>query len=167
MKPDSIQIRLAAEHDESSILALVRSERLNPFDLDWRRFVVAAAGADLVGAAQLRAHADDSRELGSLVVRRDVRGRGIASRLIDALLGAHGPRVFMITGAAFASHYARWGFRHIPPERAPWPVRRNYWLGRLAGIQSFLAGRDPKRLAVLYRLAIAAPWRSQGRWPAM
>jgi hypothetical protein len=37
-------------------------------DLDWRRFLVATFDAGIVGAVQLRQHADTSRELGSLVV---------------------------------------------------------------------------------------------------
>jgi hypothetical protein len=36
--------------------------------------------------AQLRWHDDDSRELGSLRGSQDARGRGIAARLIDAML---------------------------------------------------------------------------------
>jgi len=162
-----ITIRAAREIDETAILALVRSERLNPFDLDWRRFMLAADSGGIVGAVQLREHADGSRELGSLVVRRHARRHGVAARLIDALLALQRTRVFMITGAAFAWHYERWGFRSIEPIQAPWPILRNYWLGRLSGVQSFLAGRTPTNLAVLHRQPAAAPWRSQGPWPAV
>lgn len=167
MKPPFFAIRFAAEHDQHAITTLVRGERLNPFDLDWRRFAVATDPSGIVGAAQLREHVDGSYELGSLVVRREARRRGIASRLIDTLLLAQHSRVFMITGTAFARHYERWGFRHIEPVQAPWPIRRNYWLGRLAGIQSLLTGRRPNELAVLDRVAVTAPWRSQGPWPAV
>ena len=160
-------IRAARADDEAAILALVRSERLNPFGLDWRCFVLAVDPGGIVGAVQLRKHEDGSRELGSLVVRRQARRHGIGSRLIDALLARRHARVFMITGAAFARHYERWGFRRIGPLQAPWPILRNYWLGRLAGVQSLLAGREPNRLAVLERRSAAAPWRSQGPWPAV
>jgi len=162
-----IVIRPATDCDASSIVTLVRSERLNPFDLDWRRFVVAVDGSAMLGAVQLRRHADGSRELGSLVVRPDARRRGIASRLIDAALSAHGLRIFMITGARFAHHYERWGFRRIASRRAPWPILRNYWVGRLAAVQSFVTGRQPNALAVLERIPTPAPWRSQGSSPAM
>jgi len=168
MKPNHvIAVRPATDCDASDIVTLVRSERLNPFDLDWRRFVVATDGTEVVGAVQVRRHPDGSRELGSLVVRKDARRHGIASRLIDAALSAYGLRIFMITGTRFAHHYERWGFRRIASRRAPWPVLRNYWLGRLAAIQSFLAGRPPNTLAVLERVPAAAPWRSQGSSPAM
>jgi N-acetylglutamate synthase-like GNAT family acetyltransferase len=146
------RIRRAREADEHVITTLVRSEHLNPLDLDWRRFMLAVDATGLVGAAQLRWHNDDSCELGSLVVRTDARGRGIAARLIDALLARAATRVCMITGAAFAGHYAHWGFRRIEPSTAPWAVRRNYYFGRfIGGALSFVSGRAPKELAVLHR----------------
>ena len=80
-----ITIRPATNQDQLAIRALVRTERLNPTDLNWPNFVVAAGERGLVGAVQLRIHTAGSRELGSLVVRKEARGQGIASRLIDAL----------------------------------------------------------------------------------
>ena len=146
-----IRIRTASQSDQAAITTLVHSERLNPYDLDWRRFVVATDAGGIVGAVQLRRHSDGSRELGSLVVRREARRYGVASRLIDALLATVKSRVFMITGSAFAAHYARWGFRRITPLDAPAPIVRNYCFGQLMGILSFIAWRRPKRLAVLDR----------------
>ncbi len=151
--PVPIRICSATEQDQLSITALVRSERLNPLDLDWHRFVVATDHAGVVGAVQLRKHFDGSRELGSLVVRKGARGRGIAARLIDALLSTQTARIFMITRAAFATHYERWGFRPVEPVDAPSPIRRNYLFGRLAGILSLLQGRRPNKLVVLDRNA--------------
>jgi len=150
-----IRIRSAMESDQTAIATLVHTERLNPFDLDWRRFVVASDASGIVGAAQLRQHFDGSRELGSLVVCRSARSLGIASRLIDALLLRQRGRVFMITGSRYAAHYARWGFHRISPFDASLAVLGNYWLGRIAGIQNLLTGRKPKTLAVLRRSALA------------
>ena len=148
------RIRRAREADEYAIATLVHSERLNPLDLDWRRFVLAVDPDGIAGAAQLRKHDDESRELSSLVVREDARGRGVATRIIDALLEPVMTRVCMITGAAFAGHYARWGFRRIDPSMAPAAVRRNYHLGRfIGGTHSVLSGRDPRTLAILERPA--------------
>jgi N-acetylglutamate synthase-like GNAT family acetyltransferase len=150
MDTAALTIRRATERDELAITSLVRSEHLNPIGLDWRRFVIAVDAAGVAGAVQLRRHPDDARELGSLVVRPDARGRGIAARLIDALLATAGARVLMITGAAFAAHYARWGFRRIEPARAPRTVRFNYYFGQfVGGAMSIVAGRRPKRLAIL------------------
>jgi hypothetical protein len=49
-----------------------RRARLNPNGIDWPRFVVTTIGDALVGAVQMRRHADGSRELGPrrLVVLR-------------------------------------------------------------------------------------------------
>jgi amino-acid N-acetyltransferase len=147
-----VVVRSAAVQDHDAIVALVRGGHLNPLDLDWRRFVVAADPSGIVGAVQMRRHADGSRELGSLVVREDARRRGIAGRLIDTLLASDAARVFMITGAAFAAHYARWGFRRIGPGHAPRAILRNYLVGRLVGgLISLAMGRRPRRLAVLTR----------------
>lgn len=72
----NIHIRRATSRDQDAIVALVRSERLNPTGLDWPHFVVAADdGGRLVGAVQLRWLADGARELGSLIVLPALRGR--------------------------------------------------------------------------------------------
>ena len=147
-----ITIRSAIEHDEPAITNLIHSEHLNPCGLDWRRFLVATYEANIVGAVQLRHHGDGSKELGSLVVRQDARRRGIASRLIDTLLSKVSSRVFMITSAQFAAHYAQWGFRHINAVEAPSSIMRNYAVGQLlGGFLSLICGRTPKRLAILDR----------------
>jgi|SoiMethySBSTD1v2_1073268.scaffolds.fasta_scaffold196777_2 N-acetylglutamate synthase-like GNAT family acetyltransferase len=148
-----ITIRTASEYDQEAITALVRSERLNPSDLDWRRFLVATDARGLAGTVQLRNHFDGSLELGSLVVRPDTRSRGVAARLIDALMLFARGRVYMITGARFAAHYAHWGFAPVEPTHAPSGIQRNYFLGRLAGIASRVIGRTPNPLAVLARAA--------------
>ena len=154
----AFRIRHATERDQLAIATLVHSEHLNPIDINWRRFVIAIDRTGVLGAVQLRQHADQSRELGSLVVREDARGRGIASRLIDALLAPIATRVLMITGAAFATHYTRWGFKRIPPASAPSAVRRNYYFGKfIGGALSLLSGRAPRELAILDRKPPARP----------
>jgi len=106
----------------------------------------------------LRKHADQPRELGSLVVREDARGRGMASRLIDALLAPAATRVLMITDAAFAGHYTRWGFKRIAPASAPSASRRNDYFGTfVGGALSLLSGRAPRELAILDRNPPARP----------
>ena len=82
----AIGIRRATERDQQAIRALVHSERLNPTGLNWPNFVVAVIGGRVIGAVQMRRHSDGSRELGSLVVSKEARGHGLASRMIDALL---------------------------------------------------------------------------------
>lgn len=156
-KAATVTTRPATEQDQAEITRLVRAERLNPVGLHWRNFMVAADASGLAGAVQMRRHPDGSREMGSLVVRPGVRGRRVASRLIDALLAAEPGPVMTITGQAFASHYEKWGFRPIDPRTAPPPIRRNYWMGRMAAIISFLRLRPIRYLVLLERNAQASP----------
>lgn len=150
-------LRPATRADEPAIHALVRRERLNPAGLDWPHFTVAV-GEDgaIVGAVQLRRHADGSRELGSFVVAGDARGRGIGGRLLDVLLKRTRNSVHMITASVHAEHYRRWGFHPIEPQQAPHAVRFNYRIGRLARVLSFLRGEPPRQLVILERSSSAA-----------
>jgi amino-acid N-acetyltransferase len=92
-----LYIRPALPVDQDAIVGLVRSERLNPNGLHWPNFLVATENDRLIGAVQLRRHQDGARELGSLVVERTSRGRGLAARLIDTLTAANPGRILMIT----------------------------------------------------------------------
>ena len=155
-----VTVRPAVEADQAAIRTLVRSERLNPYGLDWQNFLVAVIGPVLVGAVQLRRHRDSSRELGSLVVRSEARRRGIASRLINQLLADTDERVLLITVEALATRYKRWGFRPIEPAAAPAAIRRNYRIGTIASVTALLKLRRIRRLVILNRDASAAPtWR--------
>ncbi len=42
----------------------------------------------MIGASQIRRHKDGSRELGSVVVARPWRGRGVSAEIIGTLLAA-------------------------------------------------------------------------------
>ena len=153
-----VEIRKAAAADQAAIVALVRSERLNPNGLDWRNFCIASEGDGLAGAVQIRRHKDgrhqkdEACELGSLVVAPGYRGHGLAGRLIAHALSAETGPVHMITGRAFAAHYARWGFLPVEARRAPASVRRDYWLGQLiGGAHALITGRRINRLVILAR----------------
>jgi amino-acid N-acetyltransferase len=152
MTATDINVRRATPADQPVIRALVHGERLNPTDLRWTNFLVAEADRNIVGAAQMRRHSDGSHELGSLVVARELRGQGIAKRMIDTLLAAEPGPVWMITADVFAGVCARWGFRPIDPRSAPVKVRRNYRLGSLARIVSLFMRRPIRRLVILERL---------------
>ena len=109
----AISIRRATERDQQSIRASVHSERLNPTGINWANFLVAVMGGRIIGAVQMRKHSDGSNELGSLVVTKEARGHGIASRLIDVLLAEEREPVWVITAEPYAGAYSRWGFEQI------------------------------------------------------
>jgi N-acetylglutamate synthase-like GNAT family acetyltransferase len=147
----TIRIRAAAASDAEAIRALVRSEALNPFGLDWPNFVVADRGGRVVGTVQLRPLGTGAAELASLAVRRQERGQGLAARLIEAALGCAPERVLVITAAATAPHYRRWGFVPAAPGALPGPVRLHRAIGRAVTLVFMLRGRAPRRLVVLER----------------
>ena len=153
----AIVVRRATERDQQSIRALVHSERLNPTGLDWPNFLVALTGGRIIGAVQMRKHTDGSRELGSLVVAKEARGQGIASRLIGMLLADDREPVWLITAEPNADAYSRWGFEQIETRAAPAKVRRNHLMGSLARIISFVLRRPMRRLVILER-------RPAGEW---
>ncbi len=154
MDQQAIVFRQAVEQDQQAIRALVHGERLNPTGIKWPNFLVAAIGDRIVGAAQIRKHSDGSRELGSLVVAREKRGQGIASRLIDALLAGEREPIWTITSEPYARNFARWDFEPIEPSAAPVKVRFNYRMGRLARIISFFRRQPMRRLVILERLPV-------------
>lgn len=152
MNAADVRIRSATKEDQSVIRKLVHGEHLNPNGLNWSNFLVAALGDRIIGAVQMRKHSDGSHELGSLVVSKDARGYGVASRLIDRMLAAEPGPVWMITAQVWAGTYTHWGFQPIEPQSAPIKVRRNYRLGSLAGILSFFRRQPARRLVILERL---------------
>ncbi len=146
------EIRSACAGDETGVRALIRGERLNPTGIRWRNFLVAETEGAVVAAVQLRPSGEGVVELGSLVVRADLRRRGLGARMVEAALGAAGRRrVLAITAASLAPWYGRWGFREIGPGAAPWPVRINWLMGQGGSLVALAHLVRPRRLAVLER----------------
>ena len=77
-----VVFRPATADDAADIKALIRLVRINPMDLDWRRFLLASSPDGMLAAcAQVKPHADGTLELASLAVGPAWRGRGLARRL--------------------------------------------------------------------------------------
>jgi N-acetylglutamate synthase-like GNAT family acetyltransferase len=114
--------------------SLIRRVRINPRDLDWRRFTIAVDGSEkMIGCGQIKFHADGLAVLASIAVEPQYRGRGVARAIIDSLL-AGGPRPLYLTcRSTLGSFYAKWGFSEVTRGEMP-PYYR-----RLAGIVSALA----------------------------
>lgn len=151
-KVSAITIRRGSRSDQASVGELVASERLNPNGIHAENFLLALDGDWLIGAVQLRCHPDGARELGSLVVRQEYRGRGIAGNLIDTLLAPEPRSVFMITGRRGAKRYRRWGFAPAASHDIPKSIRTNRAKGQIfGGINALWHGRSPQRLVILHR----------------
>jgi N-acetylglutamate synthase-like GNAT family acetyltransferase len=151
----TLVIRPATAAEADPVRRLVRAQpRMNPTGLDWRNFVVAVRpDRRVVGCVQLRPAGKGAVELGSLVVDAAERGKGLAARLVTAVLTRTEARVLVVTAAGRAHHYAPWGFRRIRPWAAPGPVRLNYLVGQAASGLRLLQGVRPRRMAVLERPA--------------
>src|SRR5215207_11554125 len=98
-------IRPAAADDQFVITAIVRAALINPRDLDWRRFLLAQWGQDVVGVGQVKPHRDGSRELASIAVVPEWQGNGVGGALIRALLSrATGP-LYLLRDAEREHYY--------------------------------------------------------------
>ena len=78
-------IRPASACDIKSIRRLVWSAKLDPTQLRWQQFWVIECNGDLVACGQLRNFAG-AQELGSLVVAKAWRDRGLGSYLTKYLI---------------------------------------------------------------------------------
>jgi hypothetical protein len=74
-----------------------------------------------------------------MVVRKHLRGQGIGGLIIRALLAHHPPPVYLECRSNMAPYYARFGFREIPWQQAPMPLRLKAGaanvIGRLFGLR--------------------------------
>ncbi len=141
-----MEIRQASAADERMIKRMVREARINPFQLDWRRFllVVDPAG-QVVACAQVKSHGDGSRELASLVVVKAHRGEGLARLLIERLKQEHGAPLYLTCRAELQPFYRKFGFFTQALEDLP---RYFHRISALVNLLSRWAGR-PNRMAVM------------------
>jgi amino-acid N-acetyltransferase len=103
-------VRPGQRQDQTQIDRLVRGARLNPFDLDWRRFRVIEQNGRLLAVGQVRVHRDGSRELASIVTVPEGRGQGLATTLIRNLLANETGPVYLTCRPELSGFYERLGF---------------------------------------------------------
>jgi len=121
-------------------------------DLQWRHFWVAVdVNGRVIGCCQVKTHGDGSRELASLVVIPDYRGKGIARALIEKNLDENQPPLYLTCRASLQSLYEKFGFAVLPPAQMPPYFRRIWWLfsrthrlfPRSEGLLVMVRDRDP------------------------
>jgi GNAT superfamily N-acetyltransferase len=112
-----ISLRPAVQADFPTIRRMVYQAWINPMQLDWRRFILALDEAGrVVGCAQVKPHGDGTRELASLVVAPEQRGRGIARQLVEALFSRETPPIYLTCASSLVPMYRKFGFRLLRPE---------------------------------------------------
>lgn len=119
-----VWLRRATAADQAAITALVRAARLNPFNLDWRRFVVAEEGGQVVGAGQVKPHKDGAREVASIVVAPEWQGRGIGGAVVETLIALEPPPLYLYCAEYNEGYYRRFGFRALTEAEMPGSLRK-------------------------------------------
>lgn len=129
--PSECSIRPASAQDIKSIRMLVWSARLDPTQLRWQQFWVIECNGDLVACGQLRNFAG-AQELGSLVVMKDWRDRGLGSYLAKHLIAqATQPLYLECLGKRLASFYTRFGFTEVSVQELPQSLKFKFGLSQL------------------------------------
>lgn len=130
--PPQCAIRPACAPDIKSIRMLVWSAKLDPTQLRWEQFWVIECSGDLVACGQLRNFAG-AQELGSLVVAKDWRDRGLGTYLAKYLIQqATEPLYLECLGKRLASFYTRFGFREAAWQELPQSLKFKFGLSQLA-----------------------------------
>jgi N-acetylglutamate synthase-like GNAT family acetyltransferase len=126
-------IRAASQEEFPAIRSLIHAVQINPTGLDWRRFLVAiSARGSFLGCGQIKPHSDGSKELASIAVQENSRGRGIARMIILTLVELEVERpLYLMCRARLESFYNKFGFRTINLEIMPPYFRRICRLERI------------------------------------
>lgn len=118
-----VRLRSASHSDWRQVVALLERCRLPAADVVTitENFELALCDGRIVGCAAAEHHGE-SILIRSVAVEPEYRERGIASRLVEALLmrarGTEARDAYLLSTVAPA-YFARWGFSLIPAEEAP------------------------------------------------
>jgi amino-acid N-acetyltransferase len=130
--PTGCVIRRATVQDRWPIRKLVLSAKLDPTQLRWQQFWVIECEGELVACGQLRCF-PDAQELGSLVVAKLWRNRGLGKALTHHLIQeATQPLYLECLGEGLASFYARFGFVPLSWQALPRSLKFKFGLSHLA-----------------------------------
>lgn len=146
-------VRPAVERDAGAIRDLIREARLNPRDLDWRRFLVADEHGIVVACAQVRVHGRGSRELASVAVVPSHRGRGLGRAIAEAAIAREPVRpLYLYTESRTEAFWQGLGFSPIEGADVPPDLRTALRIGRLATAVYALLVRRRMRIVAMRRL---------------
>lgn len=110
----TIIYRPAQASDATAIKTLIRAVNINPMGLKWQRFLVAVAeNGTLIGCGQIKTHRDGSRELASIAVQKGWRRQGVAGAIIEQLLAAQSPPVWLTCMNKLVPFYEQFDFVEV------------------------------------------------------
>jgi N-acetylglutamate synthase-like GNAT family acetyltransferase len=135
MPAKDFTLRHASQEDDTAIKTLVRSARLNPTGLDWKRFLLAVSPqGKVIGCVQVKPHRDGSLELASLVVTPKWRCNGVARALIERFLEDHRGEIHLMCRSSLGPLYEKFGFRAVAEAEMPKYFQRIKRLSRIADV---------------------------------
>lgn len=134
--PPDLTIRPARRDEQRLVRRMIARAHLDPTSLKWRNFLLAELDGRVVGCSQIKPY-PDCRELGSLLVDRSFRRRGIAGTLIRALLAGESGEIYLMCRDVMLPYYAKFGFKEISPCDAPRTIKRKL---RFTGLFRVLFG---------------------------
>jgi ribosomal protein S18 acetylase RimI-like enzyme len=125
-------VRPATRDDFPAIRSLIHTVRINPFGLDWRRFLVAVTPQDkLLGCGQIKLHGDGLREMASIAVQEQARGHGVAQAVIKALIVLEPQRpIYGMCRDRLKLLYMKFGSHSIGIDEMPPYFRRIFLIER-------------------------------------
>lgn len=143
--PEGCVLRPARREDAGAIRRLVIGALLDPTQLRWQQFWVIECKSRVIACAQLRTF-PEAQELGSLVVAKNWRKRGLGTVLSQHVLQqAKQPLYLECLGDRLAAFYQRLGFVPASWEDLPRSLQRKF------GTSKFVAGLLRLPLRILYR----------------
>ena len=117
---ENYTVRPALESESAQIKALINLVGINPSGLDWKRFLVAVGeNGQVLGCGQIKPHGGDIRELASIAVLPEYRGRGIARAVIEMLLREDPKPLYLMCISHNGPMYEKFGFQSIADSQMP------------------------------------------------
>lgn len=113
MKKLSVLIRKASPDDMRFIEECIENFRLDDEDIDYRQFVVAVEGREIVGFGRIRPH-KEVYELGCVGVIEHKRNKDTGKIIVEHLINIFPTNDVYIT-TDLTEYFERFGFKRIEP----------------------------------------------------
>ena len=129
--PEGCIIRKATSKDASSNRWLVFKAKLDPTQLKWQQFWVIEFDNNIIACGQLR-NFTEAQELGSLVVNKNWRNRGLGCFISQHLIKqATQPLYLECLGLKLVNYYQKFGFMIIDFQDLPSSLKSKFKISQL------------------------------------
>lgn len=138
--PPEFIIRAACQGDIWTIRKLVLSAKLDPTQLRWSQFWLVECDGKIVACGQLR-NFGTAQELGSIVVVKAWRNRGLGTCLVQHLIAQATQPVYLeCVGDRLMQFYTRLGFVAVSWQQLPQTLQGKFGVSQqLAKFVPFLS----------------------------